>query len=291
MFKFFKKSSHKEMRIIPEEMKIDDGFDTVSISETEEDSKEDFENEDNFYSKYLSELQPIVILGEQKLYQVSARRFIPDMKNCWAQRQLNLDHIEKLEKSLLEENFLAGVLIVAINKKTNLVELVDGQHRCMAYWNVLKKNLKKDFELLVITIETDDTRKLHQIVNNHLPYVYDLEMKKCHDILECLQKSDYGSMIVSLPIDKKSIKRPRIDSKKMLSAIQEYIQLYPSEEVHDVVAFINKVNQNMGLHEKNKQFFSKNQITDNMFQKAVESGFYLGLPKKLSFIAEKKLIL
>lgn len=289
MLKGLFRKSRKETKIPDKKNEYVIEVDTDIYSETEEELKEDFENEDNFYSKYLSEVQPILILEHQKFYQVSARRFIPDMKNCWAQRQLNLDHIEKLEKSLLEENYLAGVLIVAINKKTNIVELVDGQHRCMAYWNVLKKNLKKDFDLLVLTIETDDTRKLHQKVNNHLPYILDLETKKSHDILESLQKSDYGSMIVSLPVDKKSIQRPRIDSKKMLSAIQEYIRLFPSEEVHEVVAFINEVNQNLGVSEE-KQFFSKNQITEKMFQKAVETGFYLGLPKKLSFISQKKVV-
>jgi DNA-binding transcriptional MerR regulator len=252
----------------------------------ESDDNENLSDEDK--SEDLSEIifnKKIFNNQYYSLYECDAREVCINVPIWSSQRSLNLDHIKILARDIKSSGYVMGTF--KILKANNEYRIFDGQHRYHALREIFIKdnifNLKIICELYEVqSFDSTEALTLFSRANN----IKNVEVKDtpnviAHNVCKILHEK-YPQIFTE---SSNRINRPRIDKKlfyqKLKNILDEISQNNPNinndfpSTVDDIVKSIEARNCHYSLKSRN-QFKSKG-ITENMYNKAKSSHFYLGL--------------
>jgi hypothetical protein len=223
---------------------------------------------------------------------VSASKFLPPLSNWAYNRQLNDDHLRKLEVDILtmkHPHFIGSIKIARSMHDRKSMKIIDGFHRHQCVMNILEDNPYFDMQIdvdvyYVSDVETSDLdlRELFIKANKNLNVKQEdvPEIK----IIEVINKMIelWGHSIKS--DENKGAYRPNVTKKALYEIMKHNSGKFKSKSSSDVFKKIVSLNSMISMMPMVKLFGraepSKSKL--NMYEKAKTKGFYLNLDCKYS---------
>lgn len=217
-----------------------------------------------------------------KFYYSDARDFVPNMITWSSQRNLNLSHIQSLVDSLKKLPHFMGTFKI-VRDEDGIVRLIDGQHRFHALKTIMENDSKFNCDLILELYETDkiDSESTIQLFRN-ANTVLNIESKDMPDLMShrLVERmcGRYPKMIIESEIDKR-VNRPRMNKRELYLKLKEFLTetILDEEDIYKQIVDINNV---YGM--RKRELFKK--ITDLMYLKAKQSGFYIGLDSNFEWV-------
>lgn len=246
--------------------------------ESKEDKKivdDDIVNNNIGYAKILYKDEYV------RLYKTDARDFIKDIYNIKFQRQVDYDHVEKLKQELIKSNHCVGTFKAVYSHNNNKLMLIDGQHRVLALHDLMLHDAKFNINIIleVYEVKTEDEQKewfrrannVKNIEEENLPNV---NVDVIVDYVMKNLKQQFSDNILEIALnEKRRVYRPRIDENILMNHIKKYVIKNNITDAKLLYKKINQLNNYEGMKGKN----NFKQITNKMWEKAKETGFYIGL--------------
>jgi hypothetical protein len=234
-------------------------YESTDYESTEEEFIESFYLKHQIYkSQYFS------------IYRVDGRDFINNISMWACQRQLNQQHVDNLELSIIKRNYLLGTFKV-IRNNLKQIRCIDGQHRIKALQQIMDKNAKYNCEIIVevYDVESFEDQKANGLfidVNNTLNVTGDMAVNYIvqNIIKKLLEK--WVDIIIDIP-EGKRCNRPRINKREDI-----------------IIKNIIELNNNMGRWSREMLITKCGKINNSLYEKAKKSGCYLGLIKNCNWI-------
>lgn len=259
-------------------------------SESSEESKDDDCNE-NYYEDFLK-----YIKHEDEFHGYAicpVKNFIYYVENWSGQRDLNQEHIKKLQDEIIETKYIMGSFKILMSRDKKTLKLIDGQHRCLAIKNIIKiNNSFNPFIMIEIfyvnDVDSEESLKIFIKANSNL--IFDV-MKDIPElvILKIIKKlSDKFDTIIDLP-EGKRCNRPNTSKKKLHLKLKKtcnfkYKDIEYADEYVQKIIKLNKKYSNYSRKKFNEHMPKNKKITEKMYLKACNSGWYLGLFPTLSWL-------
>ena len=215
------------------------------------------------------------------LYATDSRDFINDIHNTNFNRNVDEAHVKNLINEFKKSKHSVGTFKIVNDGNQPL--LIDGQHRVMAIHELMKEDCKFNMKLILEVYNTqtkEENREWFRRANNVRNLdACDTPNEVVEKVIDELNKK-FEDMIIPPKITDGRIYRPKVNATHLTLALKNLVDTknYVSDELY--IKMINMNNQ-MGLKTKNEL-----KATDNMWEKAKTSGFYLGLSMNLKWVAE-----
>ena len=218
------------------------------------------------------------------IYRVDGRDFINNISMWACQRQLNQQHVDNLELSIIKRNYLLGTFKV-IRNNLKQIRCIDGQHRIKALQQIMDKNAKYNCEIIVevYDVESFEDKKANGLfidVNNTLNVTGDMAVNYVvqNIIKKLLEK--WVDIIIDIP-ESKRCNRPRINKRQLVEKLKKIVTNY-DEDI--ITKNIIELNNNMGRWSREMLITKCGKINNSLYEKAKKSGCYLGLIKNCNWI-------
>jgi hypothetical protein len=108
------------------------------------------ELEQNDFDLIMANSKPVQFTtgGNYHIRYGKVKKLLPIINKSWDyQREICLDHVDKLMISIKAKNHLHG--IISLCEINNKIYIVDGQHRIIALKNLIEKNMINDIDMLL----------------------------------------------------------------------------------------------------------------------------------------------
>jgi hypothetical protein len=256
-------------------------FSSINFFSESEDEDEEFEyKKDGYLRKLLFENKLF------KIYQISTREFVNNIKMWSCQRELNTLHVKNLEQSILDRGYLLGTFKVIRDKNCDL-RLIDGQHRVTALQNLMDKNSKFDCDSIVELYEVDsfeneESIKLFFDANNTLNINgKDTTSSNLQRVLQHFV-NEYPGIIIDVK-EGKRCNRPRINKRIFVTKLKQLVLDYDQETI---IKTISEYNKKMGRFSNEVLRLKCGSYSTKMYDIAKENGCFLGLIPDFGWIEE-----
>jgi hypothetical protein len=219
-----------------------------------------------------------------KIYQVSSRDFVNNIKMWSCQRELNTLHVKNLEQSILDRGYLLGTFKV-IRDKNSETRLIDGQHRVSALQNIMDNDAKFDcvsiIELYEVnSFEDEEAVKLFFDANNTLNIIgKDTTNFVIQSVLHHFV-SEYPEIFIDVK-EGKRCNRPRINKRLFANKLKELILNYDQE---NIIKTISEYNKKLGRMSREILVQKCGTYSVKMYDVAKENGCFLGLIPDLGWV-------
>lgn len=218
-------------------------------------------------------------------YQTDARDFVNNIYNAQFQRNINEDHVQKLADAFKLSLHSMGTFKVVRSKNYDdqfKVELIDGQHRVMAFHQLMEKDSKFNPDVIVElydVIDKNQKREWYIRANNVKNFEQeDLPNVNAEEITERIEQ-EFKNSIVDVKISEKKPYRPKIGKQHLTQALKTHIEDHHITDIDILFEKIKDLNNKEGLR-KRESF----KVEKTMYEKAKKSGFYLGLYSNFEWI-------
>ena len=197
-------------------------------------------------------------------------------------RKINIEHAIKIRDEMKNDYKRNGHFnfydLIQLAKIDNKYYVIDGQHRFVAYKNLIKKNkynVQKIPCMIKFCKDEEEGYELICNINNRLVIKKEDFIKyKMHDIVEGIEKM----------FDKIQVwgtNRPKINKNKFIEKIKNNDNI-ENMKLDEIIAQINKINNNVRAIKRNKR--SKANISKKLHDYADENNFYLFYDNNLNWI-------
>lgn len=216
------------------------------------------------------------------------KNFIYQVENWFGQRELNEDHIQKLQRSILENKYVMGSFKILLSSKKKQLKLIDGQHRCVAIQNIIEKHPQFNPMIMIEAFYVDDVDSKESVdifvkvntslVFNDMPNIISLNIVK--------KLSSLYDPIIDV-VEGKKCYRPQTSKKKLQIEIKKLIEKTGEKSEEELINKIIK--KNIGYASYSRREFNSTVpqnklITERMYVKSHDSGWYLGLFPTLNWL-------
>lgn len=249
----------------------------------EQDIDTDSEKEVDDSEKDIDFLRDFIYEDDHvKFYSTDARDFVNNTTNYFGQRDLNETHVNNLVQNVLKTNHFVGTIKI-VRDKNDKLRMIDGQHRFEALKRIMKINSKFNINLIIELYDTDlitsdKTISLYNSANNVLNVnVEDLSSINAHKTIKKLDEK-FPRMIMDIK-DGTRCNRPRMCKKELY---QDLKNIFINNDVTSdfLTNRILQENNEAGLLPRS----SFKNVSQSTYNKAKESGFYIGLYKNIRFL-------
>jgi hypothetical protein len=232
--------------------------------------------------------------GKSALYTISARKLVAFP--VWeANRVMDQAHVSALETAIQTPKEIQGPFSVVtyVNEETGKEEnrIIDGQHRQEVLRRYFERvSATEDFPVLCRRYRIanhDAAVAIFQQINHCKPMVYKgSPTERLHEIVAALRrhfvverKGGAATFLI-----REGCNRPALNVAHLETALKAYgIHERTDLTVQQIVDHAEKMN---GMYAEDPQARVPARATENIWNRAIEAGFYLGLDPHCGWLAE-----
>lgn len=227
--------------------------------------------------------------NKSKLIKINFNSFIKNTRLWNYNRNIKEYKVNELYNLLINNKYDYPWIVHAIlDKKTNNIEIIDGQHRYTAIeqYNILNNNKSNELFVWMWIYEfndisgddTEDIITLFKNINNNMPIdILELPDNKIANLIKLIKKDNVLKEGIGINIKTNSCHSPYLHEKELNILLLKYNSILSKISNEELLDKLKKYNEYIGTKTIDDIYKNANELNIKVYNTAKNIKFYLGL--------------